>query len=360
MIVVKARKKLSVKRILCVLELMVRERCPDIAWLLRTYQKDGLSGYSTGERENMEDYLEYLDLVRDGRLTQDGDKAKNTEQVMIPEAGLYEIWCTHDRTFGDHIIFYSRQEPWDVIEGEVEDFDEYELLDEKMHVKLAQGGETTEEFRVKFLRKNGEVPKICMAGEYDADLELIHENGETKLKFSLSHGPVRILHEEKFVGFTPEDNVSRWVKDWNSRIAALEVEFADAEKDSSMLNYFRMTKRLEGQRIFLPEGITDENWQIDLTVPVVPKRKKDADDWVCNLIKQDLTANPRYLSIGKLEELEKSLLGRTTILGNFKGYFQSGSEIMKFLRGSEEKDSYDRIMAVEDLLVSMAHAREKA
>ena len=151
---IKAEKKIDIHRAEVILELKIKDFRPDLAWYL---DKLGRWGLSVGETENIERYLEYLGLIHEGSLTKEGKIGLQTKNVMVPEAGLYQILFSKDPVFGNRVIDWRRMKPRDTLDGNIEEFEEFELYDEKVHRKL--NTENDEEFWIRFQRQRNESPR---------------------------------------------------------------------------------------------------------------------------------------------------------------------------------------------------------
>lgn len=346
MIRISAKKKMDVRRIECLLEIKINKHRPDLIWYLNNL---GSWGFTRGEQVNMEDYLEYLGLIRRGELTQEGEKAIETNQVMMPETGLYEILCTKDTVFGNRVINFKRIHPIDILEGDTQDFSDYKLFDEKIFCDMSDGKKTVDEFWIKFQRQRGTNPKVIDTGSLESELVIMHENQETVMTFTFNKNNIKIQHRENIGKLDIDSNINRWLKGWDKNISAMEMTYEEAKKNRAILKNFQTTKVIHGQQLITPFGVDEGNWSIELFLPVVPKTMTDVKKWLGNIIIDNLTEKPRYLSKTKLKELHNEMLENTPIMKKHGSYRQSGEDLIKFLKEDNDQTNYYMVMAVEDL-----------
>jgi len=97
MVLIKARKKMDINQITAILILKRKEKRPDIIYLIKHWESMQISD---GERVNLCQYLESLNLMRNERITPDGERAIKSGDVMIPESGVYNLFYVQDAVFG--------------------------------------------------------------------------------------------------------------------------------------------------------------------------------------------------------------------------------------------------------------------
>ncbi len=352
MIHIAARKKVDVHRIDCLLQLVLSEKRPDLVWFLRQLKARGSWNLSRGEEKNIEQYLQYLGLINDRDLTQAGEDALERDYVMIPEAGLYELLFVKDQIFGNRIIHYQRKQPRDIPPGDTQDFTDSALYDEKIHINLSEKSKSDKRFWIRFQRQHNETPKVIFTGILDADLTVTYDSkkGSSICSFILKKNNLNISTSNSLNAFSPEENLSSWLKNWDSEIKAVELTFDEAKENPATLNGFRTSMGIEGKELFLGEVIDGGDWYVEVTVPAVPKTKKDAEAWITRLLTDDLTKKERYLSVIELEKLEHDKLVPSPIGKKFKDFFIPAKRLLKRWK-EEEKDTdiYRRVMAIEDL-----------
>jgi len=357
MIHVKATKKVEVHRIECLLQLKVNEKRPDLVFFLR---KLGRWGMSSGEERNMEGYLEFLNLVRDGELTDEGEKALKTGNVMVPEAGLYELLYVIDKTFGERIISYQRKEPRDILEGNTQGFSDFTHFDEKVHPDLSAKDQKRGFFWIQFQRQRNETPKVITTGTLEAILTVTFDLGsDAKRRFRFEKNKRTIINEEPLPSFNIDRNMANWVKGWDDSIQALEMTYEDAKENPATLNGFTVNRPFQGKSLHIGETVDDSDWAVEITIPVVPKSKRDAEDWLYHLLLDDLAKNARYLSVEHLERLVGEKIEGTPIDARFPDFLIPGKKLLERMKKEEDnRDPYWRIMAVEDLVSSSEFVEE--
>jgi len=301
----------------------------------------------------METYLEYLGLLRDGELTQDGGRALETECVMVTEAGIYELLYVIDKTFGNRIISYRRREPKDILEGNTQSFSDFEYFDERTFPEIFGKDISKDFFWIKFQRQKNETPKIIMAGSLEASLVIEYDSqSDGCLNFSAILSRRKNEYTESLPSFNINNNLSNLIKGWNPEIKALEMDYDEAKEKPAILHNFVTTMSLTGKPLYMTESLDDGDWDIEITLPVVPKSKRDALEWVSYLVIDDLMKKERYLSIAKLEELEQEKMEESLIEKKFKDFFVSGQKLLEIIKRDEDTQSlFWRIMAVEDLSI---------
>jgi len=355
MIHVKATNKVEVHRIECLLQLKVNEKRPDLVWFL---WKLGRWGMSSGEERNMEGYLEFLNLVRDGELTNEGDKALETGNVMVPEAGLYELLYVIDKIFGERIISYQRKEPRDILEGNTQGFSDFTYFDEKVHPDLSAKDKKRGGFWIQFQRQRNETPKVITTGTLEAGLTVTFDlQSDAKRVFRFEKNKRMITHEESLSSFNIDRNLTNWIKGWDASIRAREMTYEEVKENPATLNGFIVTMLFQGKSLHVGEAVDDSDWDVEITIPVVPRSKKDAENWLYHLLFDDLTKNARYLSIEHLEHLVREKIKGTPIDARFKNFLIPGKKLLAKMKKEEDnRDPYWRVMAVEDLVSSSEFA----
>lgn len=356
MICIKGNKMIDTHRAECLLQIKVQENRPDIIWYLREMGRWGLS---PGETENMEDYLAYLNLMSGGELTQEGEKAIETGNVMVPEAGIYEVLYTKDTALGNRIINIQRKRPRDMIEGNTQDFPDYELFDQKTHTDLNTGKYSMGDFWVQFERQRGENPKIIYTGTLEAELELRHKEDETTLKFTFNKGNVKINYETPLRNFNLEKNMKTWFKTWDIKTSSIETTYEEAKKNPAMLKNFYTTKHLEGQQIEMPDGLDDSDWKLEISVPVAPKTEKDIEKWLNYLITENLEKIQRYIRKEQIEKIQTEIIKGSPISTKFPDYFESGEEILQKLRKNNSEEIFYMVQAAEDLTPKVREGNDR-
>ena len=354
-----ATKKIDVHRIHCILQMKVNEQRPDIVWFLK---KLGRWGLSSGEEQNIEDYLEYLGLMRDGDITNDGKNAKETNQVMIPEAGLYEISYVIDKIFGSRIVNYMRKRPRDILEGNTQEFEEFDIFDEKVHQVQFLPNVQDDMIWLKFQRQRNAIPKVIHSGTLESIVSISYESGkDTMMSFHMTLNNRKINHEEAIRNFNPNSNLSIWLKEWNASAEAIDMSYEEAKSNPATIHGFKVSKSLQGISLQMGDITDNGDWTVDMTLSAVPKSQKDADKWIYHLITDDVMKNARYLSLSQLEELELDLIEDTPLKRKFPKLFLKGPHLLDLMSKDDEiLEAYQRIIAVEDLTPSFNIGEDEA
>jgi len=342
---VKCEKSLDIRKIDAILEIKVNEKRPDIAWYLRNI---GRWKMSRGEEKNLEEYYHYLGLMRGGELTKEGEKAKGTEFVMMPEAGLYQIMCTNDVTFGNRIVHMIRRKPLDIIEGNSLDFPEYELYDQIIHKDLVDEKWAMDEYWVRFQKQRGQNPKVVYSGMFEGKVIVEHEEDVSIIRFDVSLGNTKIQHHEEFNDFNVLENMSQWFNNWERHVYAIRITYDEVKDNPAVLANFSVIKKMTGQVITTPNGKDNGDWTIEVSVQVVPKSKKDANLWLVNLLLKDLSKKQRYLSLSQAKSIIMRIVNESPISKKYPEYEFPVKDIFKLINAEDQKQAA-MIMAAEDL-----------
>lgn len=349
MLKISAKKRIDLYRAQCLLQLKVEEKRPDLVWYLKNIGRWGLS---VGETNNMERYLSYLGLISEGELTDTGRKAVKTGKVMVPEAGLYEILYTKDVAFGNRIITIQRKRPVDVIEGNTEEFLDYELYDQRIYRDLNNAKHSMGEFWLKFERPKGENPKIIYAGTLEASVELRKDSSNSFLDFTLNKSRYNIKERQNLEGFSAELNIKNWIKSWNRDLSAMEVSYEEAKKNPAMLNNFKTTLSLQGRHLEFSQGTDEDDWDVDITLSVAPKTVADADKWISHLTIEKMEEKNKYIRKKNILKIQEGILQNSTIISKFPDFSPDIENTLDKLK-KEKKEIYYMVLAAEDLTLEL-------
>jgi len=343
---IQAKKMIDVHQVDCVLEVKIREYRPDIAWYL---QRPGKWGFTQGETDNITAYLEYLGLMNRGSLTSEGKNVKESKNVMLPEAGLYQISFTRDTTFGNQVVDLRRISPKDILEGNKQDLEDFKQFQDKTFQSFNEKNKDFIEFSLRFRHRRNDTPKVIHSGMQEAELKVIFENGEAILKFKINSHPY-IKGERKLEGFDAGLNLSRWLSGWDNSTSSLELSFKDVKDSMGILKSFQKQINLEGQSLVTSSGEDKGSWNVSLNVTVVPRKESDAKKWMERLLVDRLNRKPMYLSSEKLKELHDEILDETPILKKHSKYGLKGEELLEIFSKHEDRTLYNMVKAADDLL----------
>ncbi|MCR4422568.1 MAG: hypothetical protein GYA61_04580 [Spirochaetales bacterium] len=353
MIQLEAYKDIDIHTIHCIAQVKIKTQRPDIVYFLKNMQT--LTRYfSSGEVKNIYDYLEYLGLLRNGNITHQGEKAIDTKQVMIPEAGIYEMTYIKDKAFGNKILNLKRVNPTFNLEGNIDDFKDYEIFDEKYYKLTNSKDKSILEFWLKFEKQKDSYPKVLTFSNVSSKLNLfykIDENGTISNKMNLSFklNESDYLFEGQIKNLDIDFIISSYLPNWNSETKKLEVKYEDIKDDNSIKNTFQVVKSISCDSLIINQEIDDSHWEMTLCLPIVPESITDAENWMVDLTKQNLYKKPRYLSKIKLKELHDRILRDTPILQKFPAYYQTEDSLLQYLNNNNDKSQYQMVLAVEDL-----------
>ncbi len=355
MIQIEANKEVDIHVIQSICQVKLKTERKDIAYYLKNL-RNLRSNFSNGEINNILNYLEYLGLIKNGSLTPLGEKAIETNQVMIPEAGVYQIIYIKDKIFGNGILNLDRVEPSNILEGNIVDFEDYEIFNGKYH-KIRNVKDKNEiEFWIKFEKQKDSFPKILNLSNLRGQIEFNYKLDDKKvvtnklsLKFKFNENSFNFATQIK--NFDLNSNLSLYERNWNPQIGKLEVEYEDIKDNINSKKSFQLIEHITTNGFRINQEIDESFWELNLSLPIIPKNIEDAEKWMIDLTMQNLSERPRYLSKIKLKELHDKILKDTPILLKFPSYYQTEYSLMDFLEINKDKTQYLMVQAVNDLLL---------
>ena len=346
MISINMEKEINVNRIICLLELKVKEKRPDITWLLGNL---GQWGLSIGEKNNLIRYMEYLNLVKGYNLTDVGQDALDSGFVMVPEAGVYELLYIQDKVLGNVAIDFNRINPKNDLEGNIEKFTGYETFNEKIFEVFKKN--KNDQFWLRFEKTKNGPPRVIKKSSIKGSLKVrFGLDKPPEIEFNCSNGRTQNYRREQFDGFNPKKNLSKWFKNWDSNNNSLSLTFDEAKDNPGILNSFIIRKKLIGQSLFLGRDKDDGDWKVNIMVPVSPKTEADARKWLNNLLIEKIVEKSGYISISEIERMEQKIINSTPIKNKFPKIKASGNDFFEEMKKDNQLLDISRmIQAVEDL-----------
>ncbi len=349
MISINMEKEINVNRIICLLELKVKEKRPDITWLLGNL---GQWGLSKGEEKNLIRYLEYLNLVKSYNLTAVGQDALDSGFVMVPEAGVYELLYIQDKVLGNVAIDFNRINPKNDLEGNREEFTGYETFDEKIFEVFKKN--KNDQFWLRFEKPiNGPSgpPTVIVNNPIKGSLKVrFGLDKPPEIEFNCSNGRTQNYRRKQFDDFNPKKNLSKWFKNWDSNNNSLSLTFDEVKDNPGILNSFRSSIKLIGQSLFLGRDKDDGDWKVNIVVPVLPKTEADARKWLNNLLIEKIVERSGYISISEIERMEQEIINSTPIENKFPKIKASGNDFFEEMKKDNQLLDISRmVQAVEDL-----------
>ena len=345
-----AKRSVEVREIFAMLELWKYEKRPDMAILLKKLDEDRLSYLSDGEKDNLRRYFQYLGLMSSKRLTASGRQLISDKIMKVPERGIYKLYYIDDPLLGQSILDYKEVEASDTKEdleskGRMESFEGFVELDGKEFER--QLNDKHERFSLQFVRPDEDTaPSIAKGNEMYFDLKLEARENEKKAIWKLE---IDINHRKgELSGETDVDiakNMDSWFNEFSKSKMAMTMSFEDVKKNIGILKKFEETEKTKAEIDF--KQTRDENeWDISIKMPVIPKTRNDAEKWIEHLLKEKIPLG-KYLSKTSLERRYTEIMENSTIPDAMPEWYFSLDSFMKNLN----KDTYHRIKATEDLFV---------
>ncbi len=346
MIAIEMEKEINVNRIICLLELKIKEKRPDLIWFLRNL---GKWDFSEGEEKNMFRYLDYLGLVKGNNLTDIGRDALTSGFVLVPEAGIYELLYIQDKVLGNVVIDFNRIDPKKELEGNLEEFSNYENFDEKIFEIFKKN--KNDQFWLKFEKPMDGPPRVIIKNPIKGNLKVrFGLDKPPEIEFDCRNGNTLYYRKVQFDGFDPKKNLSKWFKNWDLNNNSLSLTFDEAKENPGILNSFRRSIKLIGQSLFLGRDKDDGDWKVNVAVPVLPKTETDARKWLNDLLLKKVVEKSGYISISEIERMEKELINSTPIKKKFPKIVASGDEFFEGMKKDNQlRDISRMVQTVEDL-----------
>lgn len=352
MVKLRAKKKMDIGHIKAIITLKEKESRPDLIALLKNIDRFDLS---KGESYNLKKYLEYLNLIRNGRLTSLGDKAIESGYIMMPESGLYELFYVNDRVIGSYIIHYLRIKPGkDITENAIE-FLEFGLYDEQIFSSWKQQGI---EFHIRFERQNNRIPMVVKKNYVNATFDLICDS-EKETSISVESKEIECKYlDESYSKFRISENLPLLIEDWDKSLNAQLISYEKAceEAKSSPLILSKCKKRVSISGISLKYtwGIDEGSYNVVIEdMDVLPASKMDAEKWLYSLIVLELKKCNYYFTRLFLKEKEQEILDKVPFRRKYSTLFISEDALLKTLRKDPENENIAiNIKIAEDLYPS--------
>ncbi len=341
-----ATKKIDIHCISALATIRVKEKRPNIVWLLNNI---GHWDFSEGEISHLEQFLEKnLGLLKDGQLTPVGQKAIESGEILYPESGLYEIFYVNDPLIGEKIIDFKRLKPFqENIEGNTEEFRYYTEYDDSYSESWRK--ESTE-FHLKFEHAQNENPRVLRRTALNATLTVTYDskNGCT-LRIESDNG-VYSYQDTNYTDFSFTLNMERLVDNWDQELIARLVSYDNIE-ETTAFHSFESSVTLEGQNLFFSWGEDTGNYRIDITkIQVLPRSKNDAEKWLYCLVVNEIEREEAYQTLKYVEEVEEKILGRTPLRRRFPELQIGGKGYLNLISQDENLEVLaSKIWVAEDL-----------
>ena len=355
-----AKRSVEIKEIFGIMELWKTEKRPDMASLLQRLDENRLNDLSKGEKENLKRYFQELGLLTSSRnplLTRDGQNLIDTKTMKVPERGIYKLYYIDDPFVGKEIIDYEEMDPSDREEnmeeiGKVIEFEDFEELEDREFKRKLSGDDKNHSFHVQFVRYDNNSPRVAEGNIISNDLTLKYpasHDTDARWKLEVNTGrKTGILEGSVHIDIV--ETISSFIGNFSEEHLVVKMEFKEAEKEPPVLKNFKKTFNLNSKIYF--RGISDDNdWEISLTLPVVPKTPEDATRWIAHLLKEEIIKLDRkYITKSTIEKEYSKILENSLIPDVMKDWYFSVDSFIEELK-YENEELYYRIWATEDLFV---------
>lgn len=350
MVKLHARKTIDIRLISAILTLKIKENRPELCHLLKNFDHLELS---KGEKENLALYLEYLGLLKNGSFTPEGKRALETEEVFIPESGLYDLQLIFEPVLGldSQIVHFERKRPGKEKDGKNEanlvPFDDASEFNNRIYSSWKK---EDLEFSVYFESNGNDSPSVSLTEPKTSTAELRCEEGVpsgTELKIENNELKYRDLY---FSMFSLRENLPNLVDNWDSSVRAKRVTFEEVKGNTEVLESFFQRNIAMDKKTLLFSKEKDGDWSVELSeIDVIPRTKSDAKKWLCKLMVIQLQKEQCYYTLGHCEQIVQQIAKKTPISRVYGDLQLSRDEISSILEGFGETELLTSIRIAEDL-----------
>lgn len=342
-----AHKKIEIQKITAIVTISIPEKRPDIACLIENLDNPDLS---KGEKANLSIYLESLGLIKNHRLTKNGEIARKTAAVLVPESGIYNLYFVKNPVpdINSAIIHFRRIEPDKTITSSptvpFETFAEYD--DQSFSSWFSNDA-----FDVRFERPGSECPRVIREKSAPADVQLAASEDMVSLTIHISvHDGNKSIPLEKsekdFSNFSLGENIASLIPGWDPVSQAVRMSFKQAQK-KDILSSFRTGEKISDKTLIFRQGNDDDRWNISIeSLPVLPQSELDAEEWIFELVASNLEADPGYRSSAVCRDMAQSILEKTPINDLFPQLNLSADEMKEYFK--EKKPALSEYVEIAD------------
>jgi len=347
MVTLNAKKQIEINRISAVLTIKLKESRPDLVFLMKNLEKLKIT---QGERLNLQLYLDYLNLVRDGVITTSGERAIETGMVDIPESGFYDLFYLSQKELGldAEIIHFERKSPdKNNTEGKTIAFDTYKKFDRK---NWTSWKEKELEFSVYFERSGDNPPKIIRKGSIGGEVTLNSNNNSSTHQLLKVSANDFSYETQTFTQFDLDENLSNLIENWNNDIKVKYVTFEEVKDKSENLRNFKMREHgLKGKLIFA-DAQDDDTWSIDIDhIDIVPKDFKDTKLWLGQLLLYRLKQEQCHATFEYCEDIIDGIIDDSPLVRAYPNISLTLEDILKAVIALDNNSILDDIQTAEDL-----------
>jgi len=229
-----------------------------------------------------------------------------------------------------------------------EPYEEFDAIDQKSFSSL----KNNTEFHITFERnRTGDVPVVIKRPGIAADIELISSLNKAAVLKIRSGGALDLNYEDNLQNLNLESNLPGIIQNWDNAIQAQLVSFEEVKSDETQLkNFHKNIPFIENRTLFL-NGIPDKEYKIEIQeLPILPKTKADAEQWLLKLLILKLKENICYPTKQHIESIETEILEKTPFRKKFETLFIDSDKVFKLIKkDSNEIELFRNIQTAEDL-----------
>jgi hypothetical protein len=341
-----ATKYIEILSFSAVITLKVGEVRPEIASYLDG-ERDWLSHEEQSIFESL--YLEaYLGIYKNGQLTLEGQRIRDTGKVFIPEHGLYELHLINNNIFRKKkIINFKRKKPTRQITGKHTDsFDSFHEYEGHYFTTLDK---EKIEFSVNFhVNRSNQVPHVIWNNEIRGQVT-INSGSMTGTSLHLQYNHKHYT-DHNYKKFNLSSNMHHLLETWNSETESAEKSFEELtleEKDSFQ------TGLSTTEPIILNDEIDSAKWRIEIqNVPLLPKTQNDAKQWLEYLLTKQLKNEKSYFTHEYIETIQKQILEKTPLIQKYPNLWISGKSFHQTL-ANRSSTIFTDVQTAQDLLPNL-------
>lgn len=348
-----ASRPVVAHHVTAVLTVYVQAQRPDIQWMVRNLQTSALS---EGERSNLVSYLEYLGLYRKESLSDSGKRARDTANVLMPEAGVYELYYVDDFSLGTKPICFERTRATDQLEDSTTQLEGFQSLEKGESILWSNGPEPGGvPFGIEFEHASDELPNAVIHEDIPGEASLLARD-DGSVHWDIKIGTLRRTWDAPDtidIGL----NLKRLFRDWDSDSGSWLVAFDRDKIDEAARRTFKMGYDLGQQKLRFVNGEDPLPYKVSVgDVPLAPRTSRDAEEWLVHLVTTRVGAGAAFFAPSTIEEWQKEIVLTSPIGKRFPHLSMDVREVLHHIEGNlnQEKrpDSFDlywRIRAAQDL-----------
>ncbi len=323
--------------------------------LLDCYLNDTI-GLDETERKTLHYKLIRNGFIRgNGQLTEPGEKLLNEGELYRWYGGVGTLWYLDEPALRGRLLHAELHKASDTLSDsatELEELSGYKEMDNRWFRDISSG----ERVCLRFIRKEGGPVKVVPSRQKEAELKVSKDGtGETEIEITVRDETLSGVLEGIDLSV---DNTIRalFPEISNNGSLSVRMSYEEASGDRRILRSFQVHRQARGPLWI--NSVMDEDWQIEVTLPVLPATKTDATKWVEDLLIEELSAREGYITREGLRMIFNRVLRESTIPEAFKDWHFSLEAFIENLK-KRSPEHYLSIKAAEDLWVDYEMATTK-